>query len=106
MIYSGKLNEYLEFYRVVETQGESGYHSTEEEFLFKARAERLKNKESYGVDGDEIFHLNELTFRLRDRKEVRETDIVVYRGDRYRITSINRYLEERQMTLIIQKINE
>ena len=74
--------------------------------MFKTKAERMKNKENYGINADELFHTNELTFRLRYRKEIKETDIVVYEGDRYRITSINKYLEDNQLIIMIQKINQ
>lgn len=106
MIYSGKLTEILEFYQVVETQSESGYKSTKEVFMFKVRAERLKNNENYVVDADELFHSSELRFRIRYRKEIKETDIVVYEGQRYRITSLDKYMEDNQLTIILAKINE
>jgi SPP1 family predicted phage head-tail adaptor len=107
MIYSGQLTEILEFYKVVETQSESGYKSTQEKFMFKVRAERVKNKETYLVDAEELFHSSELTFRLRNRKEIDETNIVVYDGQRYRITSIDKYIRDNnQLTIILQKINE
>lgn len=106
MIYSGQLTEYLEFYQVVETQSESGFKHTDEVFMFRVRAERTKNKENYVVNADEVFHSNELTFRLRYRKEIKETNIVVYEGERYRITSLNPWKEENQITIILSKINE
>ena len=106
MIYSGKLTEHLDFYEVVETQSDSGYKHSEEVFMFSVRAERTKNKETYLVDAEELYHSNELTFRLRYRKEIKETNIVVYEGDRYRITSLNPWKEENQITIILQKINE
>lgn len=106
MIYSGQLTEILEFYKVVETQSDSGFKSTSEVFMFRARAERTKNKENYLVDADELFHSSELTFRLRYRKEVDETNIVVYEGQRYRITSLDKYAHDNQMTIILAKINE
>ena len=106
MIYSGKLTEKLTFYKVVENQGASGYKQVTEEKMFDVRAERIKNKENYLVDADELFHLNELTFRIRYRKEIEETNIVVYNGERYRITSLDKYIHDNQLTLILQKINE
>ena len=106
MIYSGQLTEYLEFYNVVETQSESGFKHTDEVFMFRVRAERTKNRENYVVDADEVFHSNELTFRLRYRKEIKETNIVVYEGERYRITSLNPWKEENQITIMLSKINE
>lgn len=106
MIFSGKLTETLNFYEIVEKQSASGFKWSEEVFMFKTKAERMKNKENYGINADELFHTNELTFRLRYRKEIKETDIVVYDGDRYRITSINKYLEDNQLIIMIQKINE
>lgn len=106
MIFSGQLTEILEFYRVVEVQSESGFKHPEETFLFKARAERTKNKENYVVDADELFHSSELRFRLRYRKEIEETNIVVYEGQRYRITSLDKYKEENQLTIILAKIND
>lgn len=107
MIYSGQLSEILKFYKVVETQSESGFKSTSEVFMFQVRAERVKNKETYLVDADELFHESELTFRLRYRKEIDETNIVEYEGKRYRITSLDKYIRDnRQLTIILQKIND
>lgn len=106
MIYSGNLTEFLEFYQVVERQSDSGFKHTEEVFMFKTRAERLKNSEYYTVDAQELYHINELTFRFRFRKEVEETNIVVYQGQRYRITSLNPWKEENQMTIKLSKIND
>ena len=106
MIYSGQLTEYLEFYNVVETQSESGFKHTDEVFMFRVRAERTKNRENYVVDADEVFHSNELTFRLRYRKEIKETNIVVYEGERYRITSLQPWKEDNEIKIIISKINE
>lgn len=106
MIYSGHLTETLTFYRVVETQSESGYKQSEEVKMFDVRAERIKNKENYLVDADELFHSSELRFRIRYRREISETNIVVYEGQRYRITSLDKYMEENQLTIILSKINE
>jgi len=106
MIYSGHLTEKLTFYRVVETQSGSGFKQTQEERMFDVRAERIKNKENYLVDADELFHSSELRFRIRYRREISETNIVVYEGERYRITSLDKYMEENQLTIILAKINE
>lgn len=106
MIYSGQLTETLQFYRLVETQSASGFKHTEVVPMFKVRAERLKNKENYVVDADELFHSSELTFRLRYRKEIDETNIVEYEGQRYRITSLDKYVQDNQLTIIVAKINE
>lgn len=106
MIYSGQLTEILKFYKIVETQSESGFKHSEEVYMFQMRAERLKNKENYVVDAAELFHSSELRFRLRYRKEIDETNIVEYEGQRYRITSLDKYNEENQLTIIIAKINE
>lgn len=106
MIYSGNLTEILKFYKVVESQSESGFKSTEEIFMFRVKAERLKNKMEFGVDADEIFHSSSLTFRIRYRKEINETNIVEYEGQRYRIISIDKYVPDHQLTIILDKINE
>lgn len=106
MVYSGHLTEILEFYKIVETQSDSGFKHTEEVFMFRVRAERLKNKETYLVEADELFHSTHLTFRARYRREIEETNIVVYEGQRYRILSLDKYTEENQLTIIVEKINE
>jgi len=106
MIYSGDLTERLDFYRIVEQQTESGYHSVTEEFLLTTRAQRLKNKENYTVNADELFHVSELTFRLRYRREIEDTNIVVYEGEKYRITSLDKYPQQNELTIIVAKINE
>lgn len=106
MIYSGLLTETLHFYEVIETQSVSGYKSTEEVYKFKVRAQRTKNKEKYLEDAGELFHTSELTFKLRYRKEIKETDIVVYEDEKYRITSLDKFKEADQLTIILSKINE
>lgn len=105
MIFAGKLKERLDFYKVVETETPSGYRKPEEVFQFTARAERTKNKENFVVDAEEIFHNVYLTFRLRYR-EIDETWIVVYEKEKYRITSYNPWDDKREMTIMIEKINE
>lgn len=105
MIFAGALRERLYFYKVIETQSASGYKSTQEQFMFSCRAERLKTKENFVVDAGEIFHSNELTFRLRT-KDIEETDIVQYNGGRYVITSIDKYPMQNEMVIKIGKINE
>lgn len=106
MIFSGDLTETLTFYKIVEVQSESGYKHSTEQFLLTTRAQRLKNKENYVVNADELFHASELTFRLRYRKEIEDTNIVVYKDERYRITSLDEYPQENQLTIILAKINE
>ena len=106
MIYSGQLTETLRFYEVIETQSASGYKSTEEVFKFKVRAQRTKNREKYLEDAGELFHTSELTFKLRYRKQIKETDIVVYEDEKYRITSLDKFKEADQLTIILSKINE
>ena len=105
MIQAGSLTETLDFYKIVETQSASGFKSTEEQFMFSCRACRIKNKERYVVNAEEIFHSNELTFKFRLHKEVEETNIVVYNGERYRITSLQPW-DRDSLTIIIAKINE
>ena len=106
MIYSGLLTDTLHFYEKIETQSQSGYKSTEEVFKFKVRAQRTKNKEKYLTDAEELFHTSELTFKCRYRREIKDTDIVVYENERYRITSLDKFTEDNQLTIILSKINE
>ena len=106
MIFSGDLTERLDFYKVIEVQSESGYKHSTEQFLLTTRAQRLKNKENYLVDANELFHASELSFRLRYRREIEDTDVVVYEGNKYRITSLDKYPQENQLTIILAKINE
>lgn len=105
-VQAGTLTENLSFYRVVEVQSESGFKHTEEHLILTCRAYRMKNKERYVVNADELFHTNELTFKTYYRKEIDEQCIVVYEGNRYRITSLDVYKPENQMTIIVAKINE
>jgi SPP1 family predicted phage head-tail adaptor len=106
MIQSGLLTETLQFYETVETQSKSGYKSTEQIFKLKVRAQRTKNKEKYIEDAGELFHTSELTFKLRYRKEIKDTDIVVYEDEKYRITSLDKFKEANQLTIILSKVNE
>ena len=106
MIFAGTLTERLDFYRIEETQTASGFKSTDEVLFWSCKANRRKNKESYAVNAEELFHITELTFTFRYNKDIDETDIVVYNGKRYRITSIDASPREREMTIRISKINE
>lgn len=106
MIQSGKLTETLSFYKVTEEQSKSGYKSTTETLLFTCKAERLKNKQNYVIDANELFHSVELTFRLRFRKEIEDDLIVNYNGNRYRVISVDKFQFENEVVIIISKINE
>ena len=106
MIFAGKLTETLSIYKVVEEQGKTGFKHTVEEFVCNVLAERLKNKENLVVNAEEIFHDLELSFRLRNRKELTETSIIVYESERYRVTSIDRYPRDNEMVIKMLKINE
>lgn len=106
MIFAGQLTEKLTFYEVREEQSASGFKHTTENKRFTTRAYRARNKENYVVDAGELFHSTELTFQLRYRSEVTETDVVEYKGERYRITSLCPYIQENQLTIILSKINE
>ena len=106
MIFSGNLTETLKFYEVVETQSASGYKTTEERLYLTIKAERLKNRENYVVDANELYHSVELQFRMRYRKHVKETDIVEYEGERYRVISIDKYRMDDEIIIKIEKINE
>lgn len=105
-IFAGTLTSRLDFYHIVETQGQSGFKTVEEQKYMRCFADRMKNKESYAVDADELFHLTELTFKIRYRNEIKETDIVVYKNERYRITSIDELPQDNEMTIKIAKIND
>lgn len=104
MIYSGTLTEHLDFYKVVETQTESGYKHTEEVFLCTCYAQRLKNVQNFNINANELFHSSLLTFHLRYKKDIDETNIVVYNEQRYRIISLDKF--QNEITLTLDKINE
>lgn len=106
MIYAGTLTERLYFYHLTETQSESGFKSVTETLYYSCRADRLKNKENYVINANELFHFPHLTFKLRYNKEIKETDIVKYEDERYRITSLDKNIEEKEITIIMEKINE
>ena len=105
MIFAGNLKETLTIYRIEETQSKSGFKSQTEVELFSVKAERTKNKENYVVDAGELFHSNNLTFRCRKR-DIRENDIIKYNGEKYRITSLNVWPKDNEMTMILARINE
>ena len=106
MINSGTLTDKLSFYEPIETTSPSGYKKSDEKLICTVRAYRLKNKENYGVDAEALYHSTELQFQLRMRPDLKETDIVVYDGNRYRITSFSPYKAENQLTIMLAKIND
>ena len=106
MIFAGQLTETLSFYHIVEVQSGSGFKKTEEVHYLTCKAHRTKNKESFVVDAEEIFHNSHLSFTLRYRKGIDETDIVVYVDKRYRIISLNKYASNNEIGIMLEKINE
>lgn len=106
MIFAGRLTEKLQIYKVEEVQGRTGYKAPSETFVCELLAGREKNKEDFVVDANELFHDVLLTFRLRNRKELTETSIIGYNGDKYRVISIDRYPRENEQVIKISKINE
>ena len=102
MIYAGQLTETLVVYEVIEEQSASGFKSEKENLKFSCKAQRLKNKENYLVNGSELFHISEPQFRLRKR-DIKDTDIVMYEGEKFRVISIDDFKSE--MTIKLQKIN-
>lgn len=102
MIFAGQLTETLNVYEVIEEQKPSGFKSEKEVFKFTCKAQRLKNKENYVVNGAELFHIAEPQFRLRKR-DIKDTDVIVYEGEKFRVLSIDDFKSE--MTIKLQKIN-
>ena len=103
MIYAGQLTETLKVYEVIEKQSASGYKSEQQVFKFSCKAQRLKNKENYLVNGAELFHIAEPQFRLRKR-DIKDTDIIEYEDEKFRVLSIDDYKSE--MTIKLQKVNQ
>lgn len=106
MIYSGTLTERLTFYHIVESQSQSGFKKVEEVQYKSCLGDRLKNKETYVTDANELFHITELQFKIRYFEGLLDTDIVVYQGERYRILSVDKNRRENEITMTISKINE
>ena len=106
MIQSGKLTSNLSFYQVSASTSDSGYKENTEILLFTCKAERLRNKQNYVVDANEIFHSVELTFRMRYRSEVHDEMVVKYEDERYRVISVDKNQLANEIIIIISKINE
>ena len=106
MVLSGRLTETLRFSEIVETQSATGYKHTEERFMFECKAEKIKFKERFDVDAEEIYHHVVPQFRMRYRASVKETNVVEWRGEKYRILSVDRYPLDNEMLVKLDKINE
>lgn len=106
MVLSGRLTETLSFYEIVETQSATGYKHSEERFMFDCKAEKIKFKERFDVDAEEIFHHVVPQFRMRYRAQVKETNVVQWRDEKYRIISVDRYPLDNEMVIKLDKINE
>ena len=102
MIFAGALTETLEFFEVVSEQSKSD----KEVYRFSCRAERMKSNQKYLIDGHEIYHYTSLQFRCRYRSDVKETWIVVYDGERYRITALDINKIGCEMIITMDKIND
>ena len=55
---------------------------------------------------EEIFHHVVPQFRMRYRAQVKETNVVQWRDEKYRIISVDRYPLDNEMVIRLDKINE
>ena len=106
MLPSGTLLYSLTFKGNQKIKSEFGDITSTLIFLFKCRAAKVKQQGKYLVDAKELFHSDELKFKLRNNKLLNELLIVEYLGYDYKITSYDLNLFDNTVTITIDKINK
>jgi len=106
MIPSGTLIYSLIFKENQKTKSEFGDLTVNQVVLFKCRAAKVKQVGKFILDAKELFHKNELKFKVRNNKLLTELLIVQYENNDYKITSFDRNMFDNSVELTLEKINK
>jgi hypothetical protein len=106
MIAAGTLLYTLFFKENVISKSKYGDETITQVDLFKCKAAKQKAFGNFKIDAKELFHTNELTFKLRWNKLMNDLLIVNYDNYDYRITFFDRNLFDSTVIIKLEKINQ
>ena len=101
---AGKLNQKVDFYRLIVDKDEFGHETYTYEKSFSTKASIKYNSGNRLIENQEIFFDNTLTFVVRSYCPVLDTDRIKYRDKYYRILSVNDEYNNRNQKVIIAEI--
>lgn len=104
---AGRLNEIITIEELKVIKNEYGEEQTDNYVKkFSTRAEVKYNSGQRITDNNELFFAYDLTFTIRYYHDITELDRVIWRGDKYRILSVERNRMYQLINLRCQLINE
>ena len=106
MILAGSLKYNLVFFEMRTVQSDSGAFSKTRVQLFKCKAAKVKSTGNYKVENKELFHTNELIFKIRGNKLLTEKLIVEYDNKEYSISFIDKNLFDNTVNITLEKLNK
>lgn len=106
MIAAGTLKYTLKFKKLEEIQSDSGFITKSKVDLFSCKAAKVKSSGKFELDGKELFHSEELKFKLRNNKLLADDLIVDYNGKEFNISFLDINDFDNSVTISLEKIND
>lgn len=104
---AGRLNEIITVEELKVIKNEYGEEQTTNYVKkFNTRAEVKYNGGQRIADNNELFFAYDLTFTIRYYHDITELDRIIWRGEKYRILSVERNRMYQLINLRCQLINE
>ena len=104
---AGRLNEIITIEKLKVIKNEYGEEQTDNYVKkFSTRAEVKYNSGQRITDNNELFFAYDLTFTIRYYHDITELDRVIWRGEKYRILSVERNRQWQMINLKCELINE
>lgn len=104
---AGALNEIITVEELKVIKNEYGEEQTTNYVKkFNTRAEVKYNSGQRIADNNELFFAYDLTFTIRYYHDITELDRIIWRGEKYRILSVERNRQWQMINLKCELINE
>lgn len=103
---AGLLKDTITFQQPVSVKDIYGADSIRWDNVITTRAQVSYNSGQRQNQNNEIVHSYTITFTIRYYHNINERMIIVWKGNKYRILSINRELYKQSITIITELINE
>jgi hypothetical protein len=103
---SGSLNQFVEVYRMVDRQSETGAMTKEKMLLICLRCNLLKQQSAFVVEAGEEDDKVRLVFETWLNEEVRDTDTLLWCKQEFKITLLEYNYPNRTMRIHCTKINK
>lgn len=103
---AGLLRDTVTFKEPVSVKNEYGADSIRWDDVISTRAQVSYNSGQRQNQNNEIVHSYTITFTIRYYHKINERMVILWKGNKYRILSINRELYKQSITIISELINE